>query len=98
MWLKETKPECCYQHETLPTDIQCFTPDICEELNRLYYLHRQAFVKNKRILELAKSKPRKRIHRFHNKCPCFFKKPIEIIRLEQRERTRTQQLAYPRAR
>lgn len=98
MWLKETKPECCYQHEVLPSQTQCFAPDICDELNRLYTLHSRAFVKNRRIMKLAKSKPRKRIHRFLNKCPCFFKKPIEIIRLEQREQTRTQQLAYPRAR
>lgn len=98
MWLKETKPECCYQHEVLPSETQCFAPDICDELNRLYKLHSRAFVKNRRIMKLAKSKPRRRIHRFLNKCPCFFKKPIEIIRLEQREHTRTQQLAYPRAR
>ncbi|KAM7361907.1 uncharacterized protein ACRADG_012771 [Cochliomyia hominivorax] len=98
MWLKEIKPECCINHEPLPSDIDCFTPDICRELQRLYNLHRRAFSKSRRLMELAKPKPLKRMHRFVNRCPCFLKKHIEIIRLDQRRHTRTEQLAYPRAR
>ncbi|XP_037814742.1 uncharacterized protein LOC119605605 [Lucilia sericata] len=98
MWLKETKPECCVEHEPLPADIQCLTPDICRELGRLYYKHCKTFVRNQRIIELAKSKSRKRVHRVINRCPCYLKKSIEIIRLDQRANTRTEQLAFPRAR
>ncbi|XP_065371965.1 uncharacterized protein Theg isoform X2 [Calliphora vicina] len=98
MCLKEIKPECCIEHEPLPADIECLTPDICQELGRLYYLHRQSFVKNRRIMELAKSKPINRVHRFVNRCPCYLKKSIEIIRLDQRANTRTEQLAFPRTR
>lgn len=98
MLLKETQPECCIEYEPLPVNIKCLAPDICQELARLYCRHRQAFVKNRRIMKLAKSKPSKRIQRFTNRCPCFLKKHIEVIRLDQRAHTRTEQLAYPRAR
>lgn len=98
MWMEETKPECCIDKEPLPFNINCLGPEICNELKHLFARHRRAFVKNCRIMQLAEAKPLARRHRFFNQCPCFFKKNIEVIHLDQRRHTRTEQLAYPRAR
>lgn len=98
MWPQETKPECCIDPEPLPADTKCMTPDICNEMAYLYKRHRRTFIKNKRIMEMAEVKPTRSGQRFVAKCPCYFKKHIQIIHLEQRLQTRTEQLAFPKAR
>lgn len=98
MWPKETKPECCIDPEPLPSNTKCMTQNICEEFSYLSNRHRRRFIKNNRIMKLAMINPRQRVTRFINKCPCNFKKNPQIIRVEQRSRTRTEQLALPKAR
>ncbi|TMW53457.1 hypothetical protein DOY81_001455 [Sarcophaga bullata] len=98
MWPQETKPECCIDPEPLPSNTKCMTQDICNELAYLYNRHRRTFIKNKRIMEMARVKRTRSVQRFVAKCPCYFKKHIQIIHLEQRQQTRTEQLAFPKAR
>uniref|UniRef100_A0A1I8P8Q6 Testicular haploid expressed gene protein-like n=1 Tax=Stomoxys calcitrans TaxID=35570 RepID=A0A1I8P8Q6_STOCA len=98
MWLKESSAGCCNIFQRLPEELQCFLPELYAELQRLQNLHRHSFVKNQRILNLAKTKNIKKTPRFVPICPCKFKKPIEVIHLDQKENTRTEQLAYPKAR
>lgn len=96
MWLKEAQAECCEISEPLPSHTECFVPEVCEELSQLQCLHDQQFIRRRRIWELAK--PTRRVPRFTPFCPCKLKKPIEIIHLDKREHTRTEQLAYPTVR
>uniref|UniRef100_A0A1A9W3T4 Testicular haploid expressed gene protein-like n=1 Tax=Glossina brevipalpis TaxID=37001 RepID=A0A1A9W3T4_9MUSC len=96
MWLKEAQAECCEIVEPLVSHAECFVPDVCEELSQLQCLHDQQFIRRRRIWELAK--PTRRVPRFTPLCPCKLKKPIEIVHLEKRGHTRTEQLAYPTVR
>lgn len=98
MWLKEANAKCCEPFENLAKDLKCFLPDLYEELEYLHSLHKKSFVRNQRILSLAKAKAIKRTPRFVPICPCRLKKPVEVVHLEQRENTRTEQLAYPKVR
>ncbi|XP_073815004.1 uncharacterized protein [Musca autumnalis] len=98
MWLKESSPQCCEIHEKLPNDIKCFLPDLCKELEYMQCLHRQSFINSPRIMSLARPKSFKRTPRFVPICACKLKKPVEMVHLDQRENTRTDQLSYPKAR
>ncbi|XP_075170361.1 uncharacterized protein LOC142242681 [Haematobia irritans] len=98
MWLKECSDECCEVFEKFPEELKCFLPDLYGELQHLNRLHKNSFIKNQRIMDLAKTKSIKRTPRFMPVCPCKFTKPIELIHLDQRENTRTEQLSYPKAR
>uniref|UniRef100_A0A1A9W3T7 Testicular haploid expressed protein n=1 Tax=Glossina brevipalpis TaxID=37001 RepID=A0A1A9W3T7_9MUSC len=96
MWRKETKAECCEEHEPLSKQVKCFWPEVCDDLRKLRCRHVQRFIKRKRLMKLAI--PLKKLGRFVPTCPCKLKKSIEIVRLDERAHTRTEQLAYPKAR
>uniref|UniRef100_A0A1A9UWZ7 Uncharacterized protein n=1 Tax=Glossina austeni TaxID=7395 RepID=A0A1A9UWZ7_GLOAU len=98
MWRKETKPKCCEEHEPLPKQVQCFWPEVCEELQKLKCRHVKRFVKRKRLMKLAIPLKSVNRDRFVPTCPCKLEKSIEILRLDERKHTRTEQLAYPKAR
>uniref|UniRef100_A0A1B0FP12 Testicular haploid expressed protein n=1 Tax=Glossina morsitans morsitans TaxID=37546 RepID=A0A1B0FP12_GLOMM len=98
MWRKETKPKCCEEHESLPKQMQCFWPEVCEELQKLKCRHVKRFVKRKRLMKLAVPLRSMKVNRFVRTCPCKLEKSIEISRLDERKHTRTEQLAYPKAR
>ncbi|KAI9584490.1 uncharacterized protein LOC119634513 [Glossina fuscipes] len=98
MWRKETKPECCDEHESLPKRMHCFWPEVCKELQKLKCRHVQRFVKCKRLMKLAIPLKSMKVGRFVPTCPCKLEKSIEISRLDERKHTRTEQLAYPKAR
>lgn len=92
--LKENvRPDCCPIIERIPYDAECFLKDISKELNKLYDRHERRFTKRKRIMELAV--PRQPQCRHLPKCPCPFKKTIEIVPAEMPMHTRTDQLALP---
>uniref|UniRef100_A0A1B0A245 Testicular haploid expressed protein n=1 Tax=Glossina pallidipes TaxID=7398 RepID=A0A1B0A245_GLOPL len=98
MWRKETKPKCCEEHEPLPKQVQCFWPEVCNELQKLKCRHVKRFVKRKRLMKLAIPLKSMKVGRFVPTCPCKLEKSIEISRLDERKHTRTEQLAYPKAR
>ncbi|KAH8310417.1 hypothetical protein KR044_001217, partial [Drosophila immigrans] len=90
------RPDCCVVRNRIPYDAECFMKDISKDLDKLYKRHENSFVKSKRLMELAM--PVRPKCRFVPKCPCPFKKTIEIIPADPPSNTRTEQLALPTVR
>ncbi|XP_037943462.1 uncharacterized protein LOC119676295 [Teleopsis dalmanni] len=90
--------ECCPIVDEITTDVRCLMKGLCCELTKLENKHKKAFTKRLRLHELAIPPLRKRAERFVRTCACKFPKPIELIRMDKAERTRTTQLALPQVR
>ncbi|KAH8407036.1 hypothetical protein KR222_004337 [Zaprionus bogoriensis] len=88
--------DCCPIRNRIPYDAQCFLGDIAKELKKLQQRHDHHFTKQQRIMELAI--PRVCRRRFVPKCPCQFKKTIQMVSADQPANTRTEQLALPTVR
>lgn len=96
MWLKEASAECCNEFSNMSKDTSCYLKDICQEIEDLMEKHKRAFVNRPRLMEMAVPLRKKKL--FKPTCACPFKRPIELVRLDKRENTRTDQLAYPTVR
>lgn len=96
MWLKEASAECCNEFSNMSKNNDCYLKDICQEIEELMEKHKHAFVNRPRLMQMAIPLRRKKL--FQPICACPFKRSIELVHLDQRENTRTAQLAYPTVR